>query len=157
MEKGKEKLTELESLFPESVTVPVQIKEKDGTKKDIEIVVTPLTIVQISRIMKAVRAIVAAGDTNLLIQELLMDHPEEVITIVSVAIDQPETFYGSLRADMGLTVAQAVFEVNVPFFVNVVAPLFANLVAGMMKMAGGLMPSSASSSTATENPGTTLT
>lgn len=138
--------TELETLFPASVTVEIPGQES--------VIILPLTIAQTARISKALRIILEDGNEGMPVQMLLARYPDEMVSIIAAAINRSEAFYGALRADIGLRVAGAVFEVNVPFFVAVVAPMLAQLVTSMMT-ATGPTTSKSSSSTVTPTPGTT--
>lgn len=138
--------TELETLFPEKLEVPI--------RGEANLVLEPLSVTQAAKVTKAVRRLIAAGAGELSATTLMLDYPEEVAQIVAVAAGRTEEWFGKLRADDGLRVATAVFAINVPFFVNVVAPMLAELASTLTGLAGQDV-SSALLTGATKSPGTT--
>jgi hypothetical protein len=120
-------LEELEVLFPKSKEV--KVTGSDGTEFLLHIM--PMTIKQSAIALKAFRRITAESEVgDLSVQQFIVRYPDEVIEIVAAALSpRPQSFYESLPAHEGIRVALAVFEVNLPFFVDVIAPLFAESVA----------------------------
>lgn len=127
-------LDELQKLYPTARIVTVQ-HGATSTK----VPVMPLTVLQIAKITVPLRAIFAYADHGeLKIEDLLLRFPMEMITIVSVAVNMPEDWYGGLQADAALELAMTVFEVNVPFFVERLAPIVARLASKLTTAANGL-------------------
>lgn len=142
-------LKELEKVLPYGVRVPIPDQPS--------INVSPLTVRQIAKIGKALRKIMAnaSGDVN--IEDLLTEYPDEVITIVSVAVNKSEDWFEALRVDTALQLAVAVFEVNASFFKNEVGPVVAKMasIMGSIGAASGPGNSSSSGTTDTKAPKTT--
>lgn len=134
--------TELETLFPASLTVELEGQES--------VTVSPLTVKQTAHVAKAIRAILAAQAGELgTVQELLLNHATEMVQIVAVASNKSEEWVGSLRADLGLKLAVAVFEVNVPFFMYQVVPLLGSAALRITSLIG---PTTSNDSESTDMP-----
>lgn len=128
-------LTELETLVPQPRVLKLR-----NLKGEIEAVsVAPLRIDQMAKMAKALRTIVDAGSgKELSVLELMSHYPDEMITIVSAAVDKPNEWFGGLRADIGLKVAIATFEVNSDFFMRSLVPIVAGIAAKITQAADGL-------------------
>lgn len=124
---------ELEELFPESKTVTIAGES---------ITIAPPTVVQMGKISKLLKRLVDDAATERTVELLLLSHTAEVACVVAIATGKSEDFVGGLRADDGLQLAIAVWEVYAPFFVRRMLPMFAELAA-KVSLSAGLTSSSA--------------
>lgn len=124
---------ELEELFPESKIVTIAGEA---------ITIAPPTVVQMGKISKLLKRLVDDAATERTVELLLLSHTAEVASVVAIATGKSEDFVGGLRADDGLQLAIAVWEVYAPFFVRRMLPMFAELAA-KVSLSAGLTSSSA--------------
>lgn len=105
--------TELETLNPQPVTI-----EAGGEK----LAILPLTIGQLTRVMKALKPALAdiQGEINLTL--LAVDHGDTLLAAVSAATGKPVEWLEALQTDEFIKLAGLLLEVNADFFTRRVLP-----------------------------------
>jgi hypothetical protein len=89
--------------------------------------VGPLVIGELPAMLKAVRPFAdkLSGDPDWLL--LLCEHGDALLEAIAIASRRPREWVDALAIDEAMTLAAAVFEVNVDFFVSRVAPKISDL------------------------------
>ncbi|MDD5330208.1 MAG: hypothetical protein PHX38_09400 [Sulfuricella sp.] len=104
---------ELETLIPQ----PVEIEVGGET-----ISVNPLTIGQLTRVMKALKPALADIKDEINITMLAVDHGEILLSAVSAATGKPIEWLDALPTDEFIRLAGKLLEVNADFFTRSVLP-----------------------------------
>lgn len=106
-------MTELETLIPQ----PVEI-EAGGEK----LTLMPLTIGQLTRVMKALKPALADIQGEINITMLAAGHGETLLAAVSAATGKPVEWIDNLPPDEFIRLAGKLLEVNAGFFTRRVLP-----------------------------------
>ncbi|MFH1493732.1 MAG: hypothetical protein ABIG70_02925 [Pseudomonadota bacterium] len=118
---------ELETLIPQ----PVEIKI-GGEKMEI----LPLTIGQLTRVMKALKPALADVQGEINITLLAVDHGETLLAAVAAAIGKEIVLVEALQPDEFIRLAGKLLEVNADFFTRRVLPEIAAAVEKIGKVSG---------------------